>query len=276
MSDQRAAAQFPLVDKFHGIRMGVDLSGLRPGALTVVESPRRLQREKGYGYIRALWWLWLDDGRSAVSVPPGAGKAVQQIAENIRGIGRNIRAPERILDPALAEQLTQPVNTALRAAVLGDVDRVVPDLCFACHGSLLQRHFFGDCRRLTDESIPAAEDLTLPMHCFPDGVAYGVVADGKVVSVACSHRTGVMEDLVADLGIVTAEAYRRRGCAKTAVSALAEHFIRAGGEARYVCSPGNLASIATARSVGFVPYGASLVLSAPGPIRSDWLPCPLP
>ena len=264
MADRRAAAQFLLVDTFHGVRMGVDLSGLRPGSVTVVESPRRLQREKGYGYIRALWWLWLEDGRSAVSVPPGAGRAVQQIAENIRGIGRNIRAPERILDPALAEQLTQPVNMALRAAGLGEVDRVLPDLCFACGASLLRRYSLGDCRRLTDDSIPPADGLELPVHCFPDGVAYGVVADGKVVSVASSHRTGVMEYLVADAGVETALAYRRRGCAKTAVSALVGHFTQAGGEARYGCSPGNLASIATARSVGFVPYGTSLVLSAPG------------
>lgn len=263
MADQHAAAQFLLVDTFHGIRMGVDLSGLRPGSVTVVESPRRLQREKGYGYIRALWCLWLEDGRSAVSVPPGTRDDVREIAENIRGIGRNIRAPERILDPALAERLKEPVNTALRAAGLGEVDRVLPDLCFACDASSLRRHSFGDCIRLTDESIPPAEGLGLPMHCFPDGVAYGVVSDGKVVSVASSHRTGVMEDLVADSGVETARAHRRRGYAKTAVSALVGHFTQAGGEARYGCSPGNLASIATARTVGFVPYGTSLVLSAP-------------
>ncbi|MHC4982722.1 MAG: hypothetical protein ACYTF6_06095 [Planctomycetota bacterium] len=29
------------------------------------------------------------------------------------------------------------------------------------------------------------------------------------------------------------------------------------------CAPGNLASIATARSVGFVPYARTLILSAP-------------
>lgn len=265
MADQRAGAQFPLVDTFHGVRMGVDLFVAKPGTITVVESHRRLQREKGYGYIRALWWLWLEDGRSAVSVPPGAGKAVQEIAENIRGIGRNIRAPERILDPALAERLKEPVNMALRAAGLSEVDRVLPDLCFACDASLLRRHSLGDCRRLTYERIPPAEGLRLPMHCFPDGVVYGVVSDGKVVSVASSHRTGVMEGLVADTGIKTAQGYRQRGYAKTAVSALAVHFTRAGGEARYGCSPGNLASIATARSVGFVPYGTSLVLSTPEP-----------
>jgi len=74
-----------------------------------------------------------------------------------------------------------------------------------------------------------------------------------------------MEDQVADIGVETAPVYRRRGYAKTAVSAVVEHIARTGGEARYGCRPDNLASIATARSVGFVPYGTSLVLAAPSP-----------
>ena len=49
---------------------------------------------------------------------------------------------------------------------------------------------------------------------------------------------------------------------KTAVVA---HLADRGGEARYGCRPDNLASIATARSVGFVPYSTSLVLSVPRP-----------
>ena len=100
---------------------------------------------------------------------------------------------------------------------------------------------------------------------FPDGVVYGVVADGQVVSVSWAHQTGVMECQVAYIGIVTAPAYRRRGFAATALSALVGHFAATGGEAYYCCDPENSASIATAMSVGFVPYGASLVLDAPPP-----------
>ena len=120
-----------------------------------------------------------------------------------------------------------------------------------------------DCRRLADESVPAAEGLRLPTHCFPDGVVYGVVRDNKVVSVAYAHRAGVMEDMVADIGVETAPGHRRRGWARAAVSALVGHFTERGGEARYGCSPDNKASVATAESVGFVPYGKSLILSAP-------------
>jgi predicted GNAT family acetyltransferase len=107
--------------------------------------------------------------------------------------------------------------------------------------------------------------LALPAHCFPDGIVYGVIADGRVASVAYAHRTGVLEGLVADLGVVTAPAYRQRGYAKTAVAAVVAHVAAAGGEAVYACRPDNAASVATARSVGFVPLGASLVLGAPLP-----------
>lgn len=77
-----------------------------------------------------------------------------------------------------------------------------------------------------------------------------------------------MEETVADMGVATAPAYRRRGYAKTAVSAVVEHITHNGGEARYSCRPKNSASIATALSVGFDPFGRSLVLSVAVPDSS--------
>lgn len=259
-SDRTRTLSFPLVERYLGIRMGLDMASLIPGEVKVVETPLHLKREESYGYVRALWCLWLSDGRSAVSVPPGAGKSVTQIASGIEDA-------EQLLDPRLAEQLAAPVNGAMRKAGLKEVDRILRDVTFACNASLLRRHVCGKCRRLTDESLPAAPGLKLPTHCFPDGIVYGVVADGAAVSIAFAHRTGVMEDLIADLGIETAADYRRRGYAKTAVSAVVEHITRNGGEAYYGCRPDNVASIATARSVGFVPYGTSLILSTPASDR---------
>ena len=78
-----------------------------------------------------------------------------------------------------------------------------------------------------------------------------------------------MEDRVADIGVETAEGHRCRGYAKTVVSAVAGHIIDAGGETRYACRPDNVASIATARSCGFVDYARSLILSAPRPDRES-------
>ena len=236
--------------------MDLDLAALPTGEVKVVETPRRLKREKSYGYTSVFWWLWLADGRTAVSVPHGSG-------EEVRHIARGVRKAEELRDPALAEQLTTPVNAAMREAGLGTVNRVLQDVCFACNASLLRRHACGECRRLTDTSIRAAHDLRLPTHCFPDGTAYGVIAHGMVVSFAFAHRTGVMEDRIADLGVETSREYRRRGYAKTVVSAVVGHITRSRGEALYNCSPNNDASIATARSVGFVPFGTSLKLAVP-------------
>jgi len=44
-----------------------------------------------------------------------------------------------------------------------------------------------------------------------------------------------------------------------------EHVTARGGEAPYKCSPTNHASVATARSAGFVPYARGLVFSVPAP-----------
>ena len=258
MTERVGGAGFPLVDRYMGLRMGIDLSAVKPGRVTVVESVRRLRREQSYGFIHALWWMWLEHGRSAASVPPGAGEGVAKVTGAVR------RA-EQLFDPSLAERLKSPVNASLRKAGLKEVDRVLSDVCFACNAALLRRHACGDCRRLVDESVPPERGLRLPTHCFPDGLVYGVVVDGRVASYAFAHRPGVMEDQVADIGVETAPAYRRRGYAKTAVSAVLAHITRTGGEARYGCRPDNLASIATARSVGFVPYGTNLVLAAPSP-----------
>ncbi len=258
MADWAARTQFPLVDHYHGMRLDRQVSELRPGEIIVAESDRRLRREQSYGYIRALWWVWFADDRSLVSVPLGAGDGVQAVV-------RSVSTPDALFDPELAAKLKPPVDAALRKARLPETDRVIRDLMLACNPSLLRRHRHGQCQRLTDESIPPAEGLKLPRHCFPDGIVYAVTEDGKAVSIAFSHRTGFMEERIAHIGVATAPGYRRRGYAKTVVSAVVAHVARAGGEATYGCSPDNHASIVTARSVGFVPYASSLILSAPDP-----------
>jgi GNAT superfamily N-acetyltransferase len=249
-------AAFPLVDQYMSELLDVDLSALEPGQVEVVESPRRLRPQLSYGFIHALWWLWLTDGRSAVSVTPGVREVVVEIVESVR-------EASALHDPRIIDRLRHHVNGCLLEAGLGDATRSLCDVAFACNTALLRRHARGDCQRLVDDSIPAARGLSLPTHCFPDGIVYAVVVGGEAISIAFAHRSGVMEDRVVDLGIETAPGYRRRGYAQTAVSAIVEHMTRDGGEARYGTDPENQASIATARSVGFAPYATSLVLAAP-------------
>lgn len=101
----------------------------------------------------------------------------------------------------------------------------------------------------------------------PGSAAYGVLADGQIVPVAFSHRSGILEHKVADLGVETSPAHRRRGYAQTVVSPVVASITHQGGEARYGCAIDNSASAATARSVGFVPYATVPVLASPQPPR---------
>jgi len=191
---------FPLVDRYIGTRLGADLSAFGNEGVAVVESPRRLRREQSYGFIHALWWFWLTDGRSVASVPPGAGEAIGEAL-------REVRTAEQLSDQTLVARLRSSVDAALLAAGLPATDRVRCSLWFACNAAHLRRHPGESCRRLTDEGVPPAEELRLPVHCFPEGIVCGAVTDGRVVSVAYAHRSGFMEDEVADLGVETALAY---------------------------------------------------------------------
>jgi hypothetical protein len=267
-SPDRMAPTFHYIDQLVGMQLGFDLSRVPPGRTRVVASRRRLCRERSYGFVHGLWWVWLADGRSLVSVPPGARTAVEEIVAD---------APdaEALLVPALASRLEGPMDEVLRFHHLRSSFRVERSYWFACNAGLLRRHDGADCRRLSDGRVPAAEHISWPLHCFPGaegpedpgGIIYGVIADDQVVSVAYSHRCGLLEDRVADLGVETAPAYQRRGYAQTAVSAVVAEITARGGEARYGCSVDNVASAATARSVGFVPYATVLVLAAPAPIH---------
>ena len=120
----RPRTPFPLLDQYLGARMGVDLAEARPGQVLVVESPRRLRRETSYGYIHALWWVWLTDGRSAVSAPPGAGEAAAEAA------GR-VQSEQDLLDREFAERLRDAVTEPLVAAGLPPPDRAFQG--FSCN-----------------------------------------------------------------------------------------------------------------------------------------------
>ncbi len=248
-------SRFELVDRFVGLRLGVDLNDVRPGSVTVVETTKRLEPEKSYGYIRMFWLMKLADRQCIASVPPGTGPTVESIL-------RDAGLDKGCCDSTMVERIRHYLNQNLDDIGSPNIDRVISERAFACSSDTLITHKNGDCRQLIDSSIPATEGIHLPQHCFPDGIVYGVIVDNHVVSVAYAHRTGLMEDCIADIGVETALPYRGRGYAKTAVSAVFNHITQSGGEGWYHCVPKNVASIATALSVGCLPYSSSLILTA--------------
>ncbi|MHB1294099.1 MAG: GNAT family N-acetyltransferase [Anaerolineae bacterium] len=248
---------FDLVDRYLAYRMGTDVSALSSPGLIVVESERRLRPEPSYGFVHVLWWVEWVDGRSLLSVPPGAGPRVAALLAEL---------PNPVT-PGNADCIPQ-LDEAL-GGVLAAGGRTQYGLLFACDKASLRPQEPGEWKRLADTSIPPAEGLTLPTHCFPDGLVCGVVVDGCVAAVAYAHRSGIMEGLVADVGVETAPAYRRRGYARMAVVAVAQEVARSGGQVLYHCAETNAASAATAASAGFVTYGRTLALTAPARLRDS-------
>ena len=111
MLEKRRGSAFPLVERCMSIRLDADLAALTPGRPAVVESERRLRKETSYGYLHALWWVWLEDGRSVISVPPGAGDEVRKIA-------MRIEHGEQIFEGDTVALLKAPLDKALVAAGL--------------------------------------------------------------------------------------------------------------------------------------------------------------
>jgi len=83
---------------------------------------------------------------------------------------------------------------------------------------------------------------------LPTGLGYCALRNGEVASICCvsfrTHDTDV-------LGIETVAQYRRRGLARYVAAACAEDVLRNGRRAYWDCEVDNIASAATAESVGF-------------------------
>lgn len=248
-------SRFPYVEKYLSSRMGCDLSQALPGQTIIIATSQRLECEPSYDEVRVLWWLQINDGRSIISVPPGAESDIQHIINDMQ-------SSEPFGGEATINQIRDSIDRLIVQHGINPTHRAYSTVVLACDGASLQKHEHGECRRLIDTSLPTAGEFRWPPYTFIEGTLYAVIVDNKVVSVATARPTGVLEDRVADISIATAVAYQRKGYGQTAVSALTEHYIKSGGEALYIARPENKASVATALSVGFVDFGKSLTMRA--------------
>jgi RimJ/RimL family protein N-acetyltransferase len=82
-----------------------------------------------------------------------------------------------------------------------------------------------------------------------EGVAHGAVVDGKVVSVAVAFHCGRRYE---DIGVVTAEGYRRRGLSAGCAAAVIADVRGRGRIPSWSTSPENTGSRAVAERLGFV------------------------
>ena len=224
--------------------------------LTVIESERRRRREMSYGYVHMIWIAAFADGSIVASVPLNTSEAIKSL---IRG---NVERKINVTDNAFISSLKALADGEARRLFGQKSCRCFSDLMFACDAATLApAHPDVTPTRIIDNRFACRDDIHFPGHCLPDGIVYGVVETDKIVSVAYAHQTGEYQDIIADIGVETSKRFRRRGYARACVNAVARHVIQNGGESLYKCAPGNTASIHTALSAGYKPYGKSLIFS---------------
>jgi predicted GNAT family acetyltransferase len=123
-----------------------------------------------------------------------------------------------------------------------------------------------ECRRVTEADQDLIQEMTgssnygCPEESLRDGTAFGVVVDGKLVSLASVVPTpeATSNYRLAWPGVETVPEYRRRGYGKAVVSAVTETLLSRDITPVYSCSVTNIASAKTAKSVGYQLYGEKL------------------
>lgn len=246
--------EFNLVNEYMFSRLGVNPTNICENVV-IVETDRRLCREMSYGFIHMIWIVEFYSGLRIASIPLNVSDYIKSyLQENITN--SDITANSFVLP------LKKLADEEAKRLFNKESCRCFTDLVFACNSRTIALNNSNvKTYRLTDRTIECAADIGFPDHCLPDGIIYGVIEDNKIVSLAHAHKTGKYENIVADIGVETSKRYRKRGYAKECVHSVAKHIINNNGESVYKCSPENIASIKTALTVGYEPYGKSLIFS---------------
>lgn len=88
---------------------------------------------------------------------------------------------------------------------------------------------------------------------------FGAFSQGRLVTAASMYPWGNAR--IADLGVLTLPAHRRRGHARAVVRALCKHAAQQGYEPQYRCQLDNHASFAVAKAAGLTLFGTWAVVS---------------
>lgn len=246
--------EFNLVNEYVLSRLGAK-NKVVDNRFTIVETERRSKCEMSYGFIHMIWIIQFNDGSVIASIPLNVSEEIKSfLLENNNKID--------IMNESFILTMKKLTDREANKLYSKDSCRCFSDVVFACNSrSMAKVNTSVTTVRLTDKNIECCNDIGFPDHCLPDGIIYGVIESNKIVSLAHAHKTGEYQDIVADIGVETSIDYRHRGFARECVNSVARHVINNGGESIYKCSPDNVASIHTALSSGYKPYGKSLIFS---------------
>ena len=243
------ATALETIDDFFSIRLGVSLRDLKPGQVAVATCDRRTYAELGYGFTRLLWVLRFGD-RAAVSVHPAALAEVSRLAWR--------RTPDEVIADDFVVAAAKALATAL------------PGVSGETGGSSVILYHPGDVQIVTCDGevrvlTPADKDRWVGPHQYMSaaehpsaqrGEAVGLFLGKRLVAEVITHESCVAEmaHLIAQDGIEVGEAYQRRGYGKAVLSAWTREMQVKGRVCLHSTSSDNFASIALAKSVGYVEY----------------------
>ena len=248
------------VHRYHSLRLGVSLADLQAGQVAVATSPRRTIAERSYGFISLAWVLSIGD-RAAVSVHPAALSDVSRLAWNVK--------PEDVLGDDFCGRARDAIGIAL---VISDLPVSGEDIALYHPGDATVVPTDGEVRPVTEADkqrwVGQRQFWHAGEHPSAErGEAFGVFIGNQLVADVITHDPTVAEmaHLVAEDGIEVSEGFRRQGYGKALLSFWTAEMQRRGRVCIHHAAAGNEASVALARSVGYLEYARSrFVTRRPG------------
>lgn len=234
-----------ITQRYYAAWLDVDPDQLDAPGIVAVVSPKREVRQTGYSRPFHVY-AYIAGDTTIISHHRDLANRVDALIAAFRtslDLGQAGARLPAILGPATVQHARKYTFTSLPLDLSTD----------AAH--LLSRDDYADFLAFHTALYPTADQRTWLRdyftHLVDHGNLYGVYAGGRLVSAADLPDVPYMADLVAEPGIATLPAYRRRGYAKAAVGALLKHLLAQRKTPLWSCAAANTASDRLARSVGF-------------------------
>lgn len=236
------------LDRFFSIYLECDLTNVTPGRVWIIPSNRRELPELHYANPFALWLL-ASGNRCIISVQPALEAPLKRLIARL--------PPAIFHHPEGRRMIIDTVARTLNAA--GRVSAFSGPVLFATRTSF--RHVeLHPCRQITPEDIPALRSAGLYDTCLEksiaEGTCYAAFDGSDPVSLAGTREVPHLADRIAEMYVPgTIPAKRREGYGKSCLACATRAVIQSGRIPLYLTSDLNPASVATARAVGYQPYG---------------------
>ncbi len=233
---------------FFSAYLECDLAGVAPRELRVAASDRRERPEPNYADVFALW-LIVFENRAALSVQAQLYKPVRRILDRY-GFAR-------IREPRCLDELARLVDA--RRSLLGELSTASGPI-HCCAAETFRPRVTRPCRAVTWADLPALRESGLYEDWLEPSVRAGTCQvafdSSRPVALCGTYEVPHLGDRVADIGLAgTVDSHRRLGYGSSVLSATTAAILAAGKTPIHQTSDRNLASIATARAIGYREFG---------------------